>query len=154
MSQKATIWTRIATVHPIGLIPKAPGTFGSMVGVALVAMVEGLATPDSFKWALVALLWPLSHLAIHKTEKLWLTHDDKRIVIDEVLGQAIALLPAEPRMLDYLLAFLLFRFFDIVKPGPIGYIDRKGPGAFGTLYDDVVAGLAAAVLVYLIQQFI
>ena len=81
-------------------------------------------------------------------------HDDGRIVIDEVVGQLIALLPvfwlAPERLRDPLLllvAFAAFRLFDIWKPGPVRYAERSFPGGAGVMLDDVVAGLFAAACV-------
>ena len=73
---------------------------------------------------------------------------DGRIVIDEVAGQWLALipLPLDPGL--YLLAFLAFRLFDILKPWPVGWADRRLPGAFGIMADDLLAGLYAGGLVF------
>ena len=81
------------------------------------------------------------------------THDDQRIVIDEVIGQSIALSFCPPTFLSLILGFTLFRLFDITKPGPIGWADRRLPGAWGTLLDDVMAGIAAAISLNIIEAF-
>jgi phosphatidylglycerophosphatase A len=149
---RLNFWSCIAAVVPLGLMPKAPGTFGSLAGIpvgllfyhygAVLAARLGLAAWLVQTFFLV-LLGVLSWWSIKKTEEYWNTHDDGRIVIDEVLGQAIplSLMAADWKII--LLAFGLFRFFDIVKPGPIGWADRQLPGAWGTLIDDVIAGIFA-----------
>lgn len=154
--------SRIATVYPLGFMPKAPGTWGSLpglvIGWALYAGSEAVLGPGLGRWLLVliglGLLGFLTYVTINKTEAAWQSHDDKRIVIDEVLGQAIPVAFFAGSWLVVLVSFVMFRFFDIIKPGPIGWADRKLPGAWGTLLDDVFAGLAVLIfwlLVVVIQ---
>ena len=81
-------------------------------------------------------------------------HDSKMIVIDEVAGQWIALLPAALNPALILIAFILFRFFDILKPWPISFIDKKVPGALGVMGDDIIAGLFAAICVFAVSTVI
>jgi phosphatidylglycerophosphatase A len=124
----------------IGFLRPAPGTWGS----ALVLPVAW-AGPEACL-LLAALLsalgwWALARLpAESKTDPGW-------VVIDEGAGQSIALaaLPLAGGMAGVLLAFLLFRFFDIVKPGPVGWADRRH-GANGVMLDDIIAGAMAAAL--------
>lgn len=146
----------LATGLGLGFSPKAPGTFGSLPGLALGAgLSSGLGpfTPLGERYpALLALalclcvLTALAYWSIARTERLWQTHDDSRIVVDEVLGQAIAICLVPPSWWMGLGGFALFRFFDITKPSLIGWIDRHGPGAVGTLFDDVLAGLVTAAV--------
>lgn len=145
-------WSSLAVAFPLGLAPKAPGTFGSLAGipVGLFFFTYGHTLAQRIAWPawlvqtfLLSLLGVFSWWVIERTEKLWNTHDDGRIVIDEVLGQAIPLSFMAADWKVVLAAFVLFRFFDIVKPGPIGWADRKLPGAWGTLIDDVIAGIFA-----------
>ena len=79
-------------------------------------------------------------------------HDHPAIVWDEIVGMLITLflLPATPVYL--LLGFLLFRFFDIIKPWPIGWIDRRVDGGMGIMLDDVIAGLMALLIVQLLYR--
>jgi len=147
---RLNFWSSIAVAFPLGLAPKAPGTFGSLAGIpvglfffsyghtlALRLNLPGWCVQTFF----LLLLGLLSWWSIDRTEKFWNTHDDGRIVIDEVLGQAIPLSLMAADWKIVLAAFALFRFFDIVKPGPIGWADRELPGAWGTLIDDVIAGI-------------
>lgn len=137
------VWSSLAVVFPLGLAPKAPGTFGSLAGLPVGFLFFNLSDSWATRLALLVLLGLFSWLVIDRTEKFWNTHDDGRIVIDEVLGQAIPLTFFNGDWKIYLIAFVLFRFFDIVKPGPVGWADRKLPGAWGTLLDDVIAGIFA-----------
>ena len=137
----------LSTAFGIGYAPKAPGTFGSLPGLALglaLAANAGVAVKIVSLTALVGLsLW-----AIARTERVLETHDDQRIVIDEVAGQAIAVAFLAPGVLSAVLAFAMFRLLDITKPLAIGWIDRDGPGALGTLGDDLLAGLVAGAVLW------
>lgn len=141
----------VAVVFPLGMLPKAPGTWGSLAGIpvamgmAYAARSLGAFSIPAIILMLVALGF-LSWWTIDQTEKQWQTHDDGRIVIDEVLGQAIALVFFPFDAFHIIAAFVFFRIFDIFKPGPIGWADEKLPGAFGTLFDDVIAGIFAGLL--------
>ncbi|RYZ51110.1 MAG: phosphatidylglycerophosphatase A [Proteobacteria bacterium] len=141
----------VAVVFPLGMLPKAPGTWGSLAGIP-VAMAFAYGTRSLGVYSLPAILILLVLLGvfawwtIDQTEKQWQTHDDGRIVIDEVLGQAIASVFFPFDAFHIIAAFVLFRIFDIFKPGPIGWADEKLPGAFGTLLDDVIAGIFAGLV--------
>jgi phosphatidylglycerophosphatase A len=74
--------------------------------------------------------------------------DPSEVVIDEVAGQLLALALVPPDWLSYALGFLFFRVFDILKPGPIGWADRKIKGGLGVMLDDVIAGVLAGLLLY------
>ncbi|MBC7658673.1 MAG: phosphatidylglycerophosphatase A [Chitinophagaceae bacterium] len=151
---KVPYWTfasRLAVVYPLGMLPKAPGTWGSLAGLPvawLIAQsVQGLGD-FSIPVAVFLLcgVGLISWWSIDRTEKQWNTHDDGRIVIDEVLGQAIVSVFFPFDAFHMITAFAFFRFFDIFKPGPIGWADQKLPGALGTLLDDVIAGIFALAL--------
>ena len=74
--------------------------------------------------------------------------DPKFIVVDEHIGQAVSLIFCSQEIIQYLISFLLFRFFDIIKPFPINIIDRKMKNPFGVIYDDIVAGFFVCIIVY------
>ena len=143
----------ITTFFYVGRMRPAPGTWGSLaalvVGVCLIFLVNTLTFI-----ILIAVVFLLGWWATHQSTKGQEDHDPSYIVIDEVAGQWIALVPLAVHGFDSiaaLLAFAAFRFFDIVKPGPIGIIDRRGD-AMGVMGDDVIAGVFAGgvVLVYLL----
>lgn len=169
LKAKTTIWELLGTAGGLGYLSRAPGTFGSLPGLLLGPLIQLIfkaQPPDSawavwrfsleYRWIFLALfvLTLLGWLAIHNLEKIWQTHDDQRIVIDEVIGQSIALSFCPPTFLSLLLGFALFRLYDITKPGPIGWADRSLPGAWGTLLDDVIAGMAAAITLSIIYGFL
>ncbi|MFW7381817.1 MAG: phosphatidylglycerophosphatase A [Oligoflexus sp.] len=157
---KLTLSSVLATAYPLGFIPKAPGTWGSLPGLLLGWGIYQLSLSFAEVWLqyslaiVVLLLMTLgAYWIIAQTEKEWQSHDDKRIVIDEVVGQAIPIAFLGSNIYWMIMGFLLFRFFDILKPGPIGWADRNLPGAWGTLIDDVMAG-AAALLVLIIAAIL
>ncbi len=142
----------LATAGGAGYAPIAPGTFGSMVGVAVFWFVAPSGTLAVAAAAVVASavgVW-----AADETERIYGKKDDGRIVIDEVAGQLITLLPlaafaSADRVrapLPLLVGFLVFRGFDIAKPGPVRWAERTFPGGQGVMYDDLVAGALSAVV--------
>lgn len=137
--------TWVATWGGSGLMRPAPGTWGSIAalpfGIALMflggvpALLVGLAV------VLAAGVW-----ACRAMERMTGDHDASYIVIDEVAGIFIALIPAGMSTLSVLAAFALFRFFDILKPWPVSWFDREMPGPWGVMLDDVMAGIYAALV--------
>jgi phosphatidylglycerophosphatase A len=154
----------------VGYLPLAPGTWGSLVGVGLYVLVRGasmqvfwgLGAQRNFNllhvyYGVIALeLVTISIVALvgiwaaSRTERLSATKDPGKVVIDEVVGQFIALVPVpfvlESAWWTAILAFILFRFFDIVKPYPARKFDSLH-GGLGIVADDVVAGVYAALVV-------
>lgn len=132
----------LATGFASGFLRPAPGTWGSLVALAI------------WWWVLADLAWPeqLAAIALVIGLGTWLTarvgrrygvHDDPRIVIDEFAGLWLALVAVPPTWLTALAGFLLFRAFDIAKPWPVGWADRRVPGAVGVMLDDLIAGAMA-----------
>ncbi|MEM6484275.1 MAG: phosphatidylglycerophosphatase A [Pseudomonadota bacterium] len=137
-----------------GLSPVAPGT----AGTALALFFYFLAPPVSPIWHAL-LLVPLTVLGIwlcgSASERLGV-HDHSGIVWDEFVGIWIAVWALPKTWIWLLLAFLLFRFFDVVKPWPIGWLDRTTRGGFGIMIDDIVAGVfanACLLTLYLTAPF-
>lgn len=124
-----------------GFSPLAPGTAGSLLGVGVYVALsaQGLTAVA----VAIALLFPAGVWAAGVCGRLYGAHDHGRIVVDEIVGQVIALasFPAHPGWL--IAGFLLFRLFDIWKPFPADRIDRQWGNPFGVMADDVVAGLYA-----------
>ena len=162
----------VATAGGVGFGPWAPGTWGALVAVLLyVSLLDRLSWP----WfaALVVFVTGVGIWASGAVEAWFGKPDDGRIVIDEVAGQLIALTPItfvqglpigsfpflgglseategiDFRWLLVVTAFVAFRWFDIRKPGPVAWAEKKFKGGLGVMADDVVAGLLAAVVVVL-----
>ncbi|MDP2697814.1 phosphatidylglycerophosphatase A [Thalassospira sp.] len=136
--------TIAATWFYSGKFPKAPGTMGSLAALPLGWILALYGTPWLFGAA--AILFLIGLYVSHHYSKMIGQHDAGEIVIDEVVGQWLCLLPlpliGEISDLGWLLAgFVLFRIFDILKPWPIGWVDRRVSGGMGIMLDDVLAGL-------------
>ena len=133
----------ISSGFGIGLSPKAPGTAGSLAALLLgvpLMLAPGWALPVAVALAIVLGLWCIGPAGG--------TQDPGWVVIDEFAGQWIALLAlGRVSLLGFAAAFALFRLFDITKPGPVGWADRKH-GAVGVMLDDVIAGVMAAFLLW------
>ena len=154
---------QIATLFGIGLLPWAPGTWGSAAAIPVAWVIHGLGGFPALFVATVAVTlvgWWATAEATRGLED----HDLSEIVIDEVAGVWIALWPlsaglwfagAEPWLFPWpgwVGAFLVFRLFDILKPGPVGWADRRND-ALGVMLDDVIAGALAAVVVAVAAGF-
>ena len=149
----------IATFFYVGLLRPAPGTWGSL---AALPVAYALLLAGGF-WLLLAAtvaVFVLGWIATDRVTAGMVNHDPSWIVIDEVSGQWIALFPVaygaammsvEPWRLwpGWISAFVVFRLFDIWKPGPVGWADRQG-GAMGVMLDDAIAGVFAAVVTILL----
>ena len=146
------------TLFYSGLSKKAPGTVGSFV--ALLLGIPALAyLGNQLMFTLTLLITAIAVKEINRYEAKTGTHDDKSIVIDELVGMWFALSIAPGVMLGFgdifelsngyliqsVLAFALFRYFDITKPSIIGRIDKNMSGGLGVMLDDVVAGFAAGI---------
>jgi len=143
----------VATAGGAGFVPVAPGTFGSLVGVGCYLLLADL-NMVLFGITLLGLAF-LGIWASDVAERYFGQRDDGRIVIDEVVGQLLALAPlvalapaAGRRAPAWLFAgFLLFRLLDIWKPPPISWAERSFAGGAGVMMDDVFAGILAGVLI-------
>lgn len=141
------IWRKtvdcLATGFYLGKMPKAPGTFGTFLGIP-VAYAMALAGGTGYMVLAIALLFFASWIAgLH--ERYTNAHDPGEIVIDEVVGFVIAMTWLPLTWQSFAFAFALFRLFDIWKPYPIRAIDQRVGGGLGTVLDDVAAGLVANV---------
>ena len=130
-----------------GLAPFAPGTVGSLLGVALAWLTVELSLEVQVGIAIilsVAGIWICGASARRIG-----VHDHGGIVWDEICGCYVTLLVAPPELWAWALGFLLFRGFDIVKPWPIRDLDHRLSGGLGIMLDDLVAALYAAILLAL-----
>ena len=133
----------------VGYLPLMPGTFGSLVGVGIfLALTKLAAVIIPLLLAILAFTF-VGIWAGTRTEELAKRKDPGKIVVDEVAGQLIALFPlvfVKWSMIMVMVSFILFRFFDIVKPYPANRLQELKGGA-GVMCDDLVAGAYAAIIV-------
>ena len=156
MSKKTKVEARAVLTDPVnflafgfgsGLAPFAPGTFGSIPGLVLFWLTLDLGLYVQLGVALalvVAGIWICGESARRIG-----VHDHGGIVWDEIAGMYITLLAAPPTVAGWILAFVLFRAFDIAKPWPIRDLDHRLGGGVGIMLDDLAAALYALILLAL-----
>lgn len=147
-------------LHPIhclafglgtGLSPKAPGTVGTLLALPLFWWMAD--------WSLAMFLLTIigmTAIGVYlcgETARALHRHDHPGIVWDEIVGYLIAMIPLSDDWQAMLLGFVLFRFFDIVKPWPIGLVDKGVKGGLGIMLDDIIAGAMAAIVGGLIWHY-
>jgi phosphatidylglycerophosphatase A len=148
---------QIATLFGIGNLKPAPGTWGSAAALALAWPIHALGSFPLLA-ILTLVVFGVGWWSVAEATRGTGEHDPSEIVIDEVVGQWIALWPLSAGLWSagvsgwifpwpgWVLAFVFFRLFDIWKPGPVGWADRRSDVA-GTMLDDVIAGILAALCV-------
>jgi len=151
------IRSRLSLLNPVhflalgfgsGLAAKMPGTFGTLAALPLVVLLSHYAS-FSVYLAVTILVSIVGIWICGKTAKDMGVHDDSSIVWDEVAGMLITMLAVPLSWQTLLAGFVLFRFFDILKPWPISYLDKHVHGGFGIMIDDVLAGAFALGILHL-----
>jgi phosphatidylglycerophosphatase A len=155
--------TKCATCFGVGYAPFAPGSFGSLIGLVLGVflhyLLSSITTTHGYYAAIgavtliLAILTYVSYVIIEKAEQEMNAHDPKSIVLDEVIGQAIVTSFFPSTYIYITASYILFRFFDILKPWPVGHIDKNWGHAKGTLFDDVAAGIMALICLTFIHHY-
>jgi phosphatidylglycerophosphatase A len=136
-----------ATFFYLGRTPFMPGTVGTLGAVPVVLLFSLAGTYGYMALTFFISLWAIKVADLY--EQLVQDHDSKEVVIDEVVGFLVAMFWLPHTWQAFAAAFVLFRFLDILKPFPIGWLDRTSRGGFGTVVDDLVAG----VIVNVVLQF-
>ena len=164
-----TWYSIISTWFFVGKIPLAPGTFGSIASYPLYYYIlkHSHSYSDAKNYLLLWIIFLLiiGFFAIKKFQDVTNTYDHSYVVIDEVIGQLLTIYISFDwifniahtlqsfNMQTYTIAFIIalipFRYFDISKPLIIGYINHKYKGAFGVIFDDVLAAIFATITLYL-----
>ncbi len=140
----------IALGFGAGLVPVLPGTAGSLVGLLLFFAVRDWPWP-AYLWFVAA--WVVvGALAAHRSARLLGDKDPSCIVVDEIAGMLLALFLLPAGWAWPLVAFTLFRAADIFKPWPVSFADRRVPGGFGIMLDDLLAGAYALAGVQLLNR--
>jgi phosphatidylglycerophosphatase A len=142
----------LATALGAGYSPVAPGTCGTAVAVPIA---WALATRPDWQFALVALVVTLVGVAAaDRADRAWGSEDNQKIVIDEVAGYLWTVcLIDRTGWAPLAVGFVVFRFFDIVKPPPVRLLDEHLPGGWGVVFDDVAAGVMGAAVMIALQHF-
>jgi phosphatidylglycerophosphatase A len=157
MTVDKNIRSRVSLLNPVhflalgfgsGLAAKMPGTLGTLAALPLVGLLSHYT--GFYVYLMVTILVSMVGIWIcDKTARDMKVHDDSSIVWDEFAGMLITMLAVPLSWQTLLAGFVLFRFFDIIKPWPISYLDKHVHGGFGIMIDDVLAGLFALSILHI-----
>ena len=136
----------IATLFYIGFFSKMPGTLGSAVGLFFGALIIIYCNYNIFL-IFFLIITIIALYSVYLYQKKVGKSDKSEIIIDEFVGQLIPLMIININIFDFFLSFILFRFFDILKFYPANVIDRKYSNYFGVIFDDVIAGIQASLVI-------
>lgn len=131
-----------------GLAPKAPGTFGTLAAIPLFFLLA-LLTPTAYLIAVIVMSIAGVYICGKAANDVGV-HDHPAIVWDEFIGFFITMFMIPVSWQSIVMGFLLFRLFDILKPWPISFIDKKMSGGMGIMLDDILAGLFSLFIMHLI----
>lgn len=138
----------LATGFFAGYIPFAPGTFGSIVGLLLCFLLTKTKLSVAILFILIFIFFAI--WISNRAEKILKQNDPGCIVIDEIAGMMVALLGLPFNTISVAAGFVTFRFFDILKPFPIRYIEKKFAGGTGIVMDDLAAGVCSNIILRLL----
>ena len=153
----------LSTFFGYGYLTKIPGTVTSAVTTIFIYIAYEVLGYTDLKFSIIffVILFFYSFYAVKDTESEFKNKDPSQIVIDEVLGQSMPLILILylnqtnqikiPIEIYYFLSFLFFRFFDILKPFPVSFFDKKYKNYFGIIMDDIMAGLYSMISIYLVS---
>jgi len=141
----------LATGFGVGYSPVAPGTLGTLIAIPVYYFLSNILSPI-YEITLVGFFF-LSVWISENAERFFGKKDDPKIVIDEIIGFLITMLWVPKTLLFVIIGFLLFRFFDILKPFPIRRLEKGFKGGFGVVLDDVVAGVYANIILQMISYY-
>jgi phosphatidylglycerophosphatase A len=133
----------------LGYAPLVPGTFGTLLGVALYFFLGRINL-----WIFIPILAALILLSFwlaDQTEQILLTRDPQLVVIDEVAGYLVTMVSFSSNWKYLLAGFLLFRFFDIMKIWPASYFDKSAKRGWAVVMDDVAAGVYANIVMQVLR---
>ena len=148
----AAIAKAIATAFGAGYVPIAPGTAGTAVTIPLAWALRGLPL---WQYAIVTIaITAIAIWAADRADRAWGTHDCQKIVIDEVAGYLVTMaLVDRGHWAPLVVGFVVFRILDSVKPPPVRWLERRLPGGWGVVLDDVGAGCQGMVIMIALAHF-
>jgi len=151
------LFRALASGFGVGYIPVAPGTFGTLWGIPLFLLLHlwdgqtlgplPLGPIIYFGGTLVFIIF--SCWVSHRAESLFGGHDSGKVIIDEVAGYLVTMSFFPVHWTWILAGFIAFRFFDILKPFPAGWVDKKVGGGIGVVLDDLIAGVYANAVIWI-----
>ena len=140
----------MATGFGVGYAPVASGTLGTLVAIPIYYFLSAIPSPI-YEITLIGFFF-LSVWISENAEISFEQKDDSRIVIDEMMGFFLTMLWVPQTSRFIIIGFFLFRFFDILKPFPIRWIEKRFKGGFGVVLDDVMAGVYANIILQIINS--
>ena len=135
-----------------GLIPKAPGTFGTLAAIPVLLLMQPLSLLSYL--LLTAAFFVIGIWISSRAIKIFQRDDPSEVVWDEVVGYLVTMIAAPTGWPWIVFGFVLFRIFDIWKPWPVSLADQKLHGGLGIMLDDVIAGLLAMLLIQIFALFL
>jgi phosphatidylglycerophosphatase A len=151
-SLKKRTYLILTTWFGVGFSPWAPGTFGSLASLPFAFLIMEMSGHYGIAIA-AAVIFVIGAYAVDNYVLQTGKEDPGEAVIDEVAGQFLPLLVAPYSIEGWIIAFILFRVFDIWKPWPCNWIDKKISGGLGVMLDDVAAGTYAGLVIIALSQF-
>lgn len=145
---KENFYKALATGFFSGYIPFAPGTFGSLLGIIFYILTEWISYPIQIFIFLIYIF--LAYKSIPYALKIFKEEDPAKVVCDEIIGMWLSLIFFQVNLYQIAIAFLIFRFFDILKPFPIRQIEKRVKGATGIILDDILAALYTKIVLWII----
>lgn len=153
MNTNKQLWYYLATWFGCGRAPFASGTVGSFAALPFAWLIQyflGYSGLFFAAWLMFfAGLWASEQFIRHMNKG----SDPKEVVIDEVSGQWLTLCIVPPSLIGYALGFLVFRIFDVFKPWPVSWADRKLHGGMGIMLDDMLAGMYSMMVMALLMHY-
>lgn len=146
---KKKIINFLATGAYVGYTPKMPGTAGTLWGIPIVYLLS--CYPLYVYVIATVIFFILASLISGAAEADFGGKDPAKVIIDEILGFMVAFFLIPFTLINVIIVFLLFRFFDILKPFPISYLDKRIKGGLGVVLDDAVAGVFANIIMHLVN---
>jgi phosphatidylglycerophosphatase A len=140
-------WVFIACGFGVGTLPVMPGTYGTLLGVGLMWLLSPLSL--WFSIPVLVVLFVSGIFLCGYANRQFGTDDHPAAVWDEVVTFPWVLLGIPLTPVTIVVAFLLFRFFDIIKPWPIRWVDKNMHGGFGVMFDDWLAAIASLIVMHL-----
>jgi len=138
----------VASGFKTGDIPFAPGTFGAVLGLPICFFLSKLALPAALTVVLVFMVFAI--WIAGRAQSITGLNDPGNIVIDEISGLMVALLGIPFSLFSIVLGFTFFRLFDIFKPFPVRFLEKKLSGGVGVVIDDVAAGIYSNLLIRIV----
>ena len=141
-----------ATGFGVGYSPLAPGTLGTLIAIPVYYFLSEIP-PPVYEITLIGFFF-LSVWISENAEVFFRKKDDSRIVIDEMMGFLITMLWVPKTTLFIIVGFILFRFFDILKPFLIRHLEKRLKGGFGVVLDDVMAGIYSNIILQIVRLIV